>query len=185
MRLSRYIKAFSRQYQQMNNPEQTILTLTDQEWMDGQSLLQKLVQKKKATMLRVLQLQEKISSTDKLLGSYEEQWDEMYERFNRLCSFQQNIVLHTMVSNPPVKERDEYTKEIEGCYIELEKYKAYFANILPYQANQLTCGICQETSSSYVVLLPCSHTCCVDCGTRLTSCHICRKKINTRQNLYL
>ncbi len=84
-----------------------------------------------------------------------------------------------------VKERDEYTKEIEGCYIELEKYKAYFANILPYQANQLTCGICQETSSSYVVLLPCSHTCCVDCGTRLTSCHICRKKINTRQNLYL
>jgi hypothetical protein len=75
--------------------------IANSEWEESQKLLQRMIDRKKYSMLRILQLQEKITSIDKMVDAYSNLWDGMYEKFNILCNFQQNIILQESLSKPP------------------------------------------------------------------------------------
>ena len=75
--------------------------LSDGEWKEGQILLQRMIDKKKYSMVRILQLQEKITSIDKMVENYSSLWDGMHEKYNILCSFQQNLILQKSLLHPP------------------------------------------------------------------------------------
>lgn len=237
----------------MNCDIPNIPSISTNEWEESTELLNRMIQKKKSTMFRILQIHEKVASINKMLESYSSIWDTMYEKFNLLCTFQQNATLQLSLLSPPTfppytdniqitshssevilrnsmittirspityphitdissqcnsiiddnyltlwnffrplreiiqhtqKEKKLLEKELEEHYAEMEKYKAYFVELIPRSSNQLSCGICQEVDKKYTVFIPCGHLSCMDCGVQLRSCHICRKKITTRQPLY-
>lgn len=51
-------------------------------------------------------------------------------------------------------------------------------------AMKCECKICLQDAQP-VVLVPCGHTACIDCGTLLNACHICRAPIDQKIKLFL
>jgi hypothetical protein len=68
-----------------------ITLLSEDEWKQGQKVMSRFIEDKNRRMIRIMELQEKISMIDKTIDTYSQIWVEMYQKYNLMCDLQQNL----------------------------------------------------------------------------------------------
>jgi hypothetical protein len=57
-------------------------------------------------------------------------------------------------------------------------------SICPTSSAALCCDICWDNNNNSKVVFQCGHHCCSDCANEMTNCHMCRKRIKQRIQLF-
>lgn len=69
--------------------------LSENDWKHGEQVMKRLTEDKRRRMIRIIELQEKISTIDNTIDTYMQIWADMYQKYNLMCDLQQNLQLQT------------------------------------------------------------------------------------------
>ena len=96
----------------------------------------------------------------------------------KLMAYEYMISLKNVCTSTYVYIYETYTSVSKYIDNKLrEKYRVY-------DNDAFLCNICMEGKKD-TVLIPCGHTLCKKCQTKIQECAICRSKINGQMNVYI
>jgi hypothetical protein len=76
-----------------------IALLSEDDWKQGQQVMRRFVDDKRQRMIRIMELQEKISMIDNTIDTYSQIWAEMYQKYNLMCDLQHNLQTQSSTSS--------------------------------------------------------------------------------------
>lgn len=126
---------------------------------------------------------EKMEVTNNQLNRLLNDSNDKIKRRNReikdlKTSYKQLELNHRIDTQAYVQQINYKDNDIQRLKIELDHFKSLGANSNP------ECNICWTKRKNVMAFTSCGHTACCNCASKLTDCHICRKKITRTIKLY-